>query len=219
MAKRSGRFLALLAMIGALGCYQPGASGAGACPAQPGILVGERAGQVLVVTGGDDEVLPIDPGTVRQAARFRQRFDRLAFPRWLVVHASDERRRRVTVTDRSSGEVMIDSAFPLRIELAVAASSASGRYTVVVQSNNVASEVTVLDAAMGRTRLVPIPHDAPLAAYAIGVAFNPVMPCVAISMARVNGPGAETWLLDLNTGDFSPLPVADFLVRDWARAL
>jgi hypothetical protein len=218
MARRNCHIAAIVAMACALGWSQPGAFSAAPCVSAPGALVGEQRGQVVIAQDGAVQALLLDPATVRRAVRAREWFAHRGFPRWSVRQASDEDGRSFLVTDRETGTDIFDVTYAYRIELAHAASSLSGRFTVVVQSNNVASEVTVLDAATGQSRLSLIGHDAPLAAYAIGIAFSPDEACVAISMERVNGPGAETWLLDLATGEVSALAIPDLFVLDWARA-
>jgi hypothetical protein len=65
---------------------------------------------------------------------------------------------------------------------------------------------------------VRLAHAAPLAAYAIGLTFAPDEHCVAVSMERIGGPGAETWLVDLRTGTVDKVAIPDLFVLDWARA-
>jgi hypothetical protein len=160
----------------------------------------------------------IAPEVVRQAARARRRTQQLAFPRWVVDRTIDEAGRRIVVRDPRNGDVRFDVTYPNRIELATSAVSGTGRFTVFVQSNNVASEVTVLDAESGARRTIRLPHDAPLAAYAIGITFAPGKRCAAISMERIGGPRAETWLVDLRTGAVEQWAIPGLFVLDWARA-
>lgn len=184
------------------------------------MLVGERAGRVILVELPDAIVheTSVAPEVVSQGARARRRFQRFAFPRWEVARTIDEQGRRIVVRDPRSGDIRFDVTFPNRIELATSAVSGAGRFSVFVQSNNVASEVTLLDAETGARRMVRLAHDAPLAAYAIGITFDPGERCVAISMERIGGPGAETWLVDLDTGSVEQLTIPDLFVLDWSRA-
>jgi hypothetical protein len=134
-----------------------------------------------------------------------------------VVRTSGERAFRIDVMDGLTGDRVFDESFDRRIELATAAVSPSGRFTVHIQGNNIASEVTVLDALSGERWYRELPHDARLAAFAIDAVFDADETCVAISMERVGGEGGETWLLDLRSGEVQALPVADVFAIAWIR--
>jgi hypothetical protein len=190
---------------------------AGVCE-QPGtILIAEQDDRVVAVEPATGNVrhLAIDPRVVEKVARARRLGASLMPSRWQVERTADERGRRIQVFDSVRDEQMLDELFELRIELAMSSVSSSGQYTVYLQSNNIASDVTILDAANAIQRTVGIVHDAPLAAYAMAIVFSPDQHCAAISMERIGGDGAETWLLDLATGGIATLPVADVLVLDW----
>jgi hypothetical protein len=161
--------------------------------------------------------LPIPPEVIAAARSARDAFSRLAPRQWNVTRTTEVRGRRIVVEKVPGGEIVFDVLFPHRIELATSAVSPSGRFSLFIQANNIASEITILDAQSGTTQLVKIPHDAPLAAYAIGVAFSPDQRCVAISMERVGADAAETWTINLETGALTLLPVPDAFVLDWIR--
>jgi hypothetical protein len=128
----------------------------------------------------------------------------LIVPRWNAESRSDDAGYHLALTDRSGSPVVAES-FDRRIELAASHSSSSGRFLVFVQANNVASVVTVLDAQRGASWSVLLPHDATLAAYAISIVFAPTEHCVAVSQQRIDGPGPETWLLDLEARAVGPV--------------
>jgi hypothetical protein len=191
--------------------------GSGVCE-QPGTnLVAEQGNRVVIVDPGTGSVriLPLAPGFVESVARARRSGEALAPSRWDVLRAADERGRRIQVFDAVRDERVFDVWFDLRIELATSAVSPSGRYSIYLQSNNIASEVTILDAATASQRTVMIEHDAPLAAYAMAIVFSPNQECAAISMERVDSDGAETWLLDLASGEIVRIPAAGVFVLDW----
>lgn len=183
-------------------------------------------GALLIVEQGSDviaidpltvaaRIVPVGPDAVRIAER-GWRVLRGAVPApWRVLRASDATAQRIEVYEQATGDRVFGVAFPRRIELSTAAVSPSGRFTVHVQANNVASEITVLDAGRGMQWRREIPHNARLAAYAIGVAFSPNGACAALSMERDGGEGPETWLLDLESGDVSDPPLANVFVLGW----
>ncbi len=185
---------------------------------QPGTaMIAEQGERVVVVDPGTGIVqpLPLEPGFVESVARARRFGEAITPSRWVVARTADEHGRRIQVFDMRHGEQVFDVRFDLRIELATSAVSPSGRYTVYLQSNNIASEVTILDAATASQRTVRIEHGAPLAAYAMAIVFSPDQECAAISMERVGGDGAETWLLNLGSGEIERVPAQDLFVRDW----
>lgn len=215
-AKGSLAVVALCILLVAPGAWR-GIAAPGPCR-QSGttLLVEHRDGLALVdPVSFELRALPVDPEAARVAGNAQEMLERLAFPTWRVIRTSDERGRRVRVVDSRGGEQVFDLVFEHRIELPAISSSSSGRFTLHVQANNVASEVTILDAWTGRIKVIEIPHDAPLAAYAIAVAFSPDERCVAVSMDRVGGDGAETWLIDLQPGGVERVPVADAFVLQW----
>jgi hypothetical protein len=113
-----------------------------------------------------------------------------------------------------NGSTVLQAAFARRIELAASTVSASGRYTVFVQANNVATEVAILDAERVTRWTRLLPHNATLAAFAISMHFDPAEECLAISEQRAAGAGPETWYVDLETRQVSQ-PVPGFVVA-WA---
>jgi len=199
--------------------WQGSPSPAGGCDDLDASLLMERGSALLLVNPRTLAVrdVPLNPDVARIVERDRKWLGGVVPARWHVARSSNDREQRVAVYDRQSGETVFDVAFARRIELSTAVVSSSGRFTVHVQANNIASEVTILDAQSGTTRSLDIPHDAHLAAYAIDVAFSPDETCAAISMERIGGDGAETWLLDLASGDVRPLPVPDAFVIGWIR--
>lgn len=190
------------------GCNAPGAS----------VILQQGTTTVLVdpLTATVRE-LPVSPDAVRRIERGWRLLTMAVPDRWHVEQHANGTERRIVVYDRQSGDRVVDAAFSRRIELSTAVVSETGRYTVHVQGNNIASEVTVLDAQRGITWRRDVPHDARLAAYAIDVAFNPGETCAAISTERVGGDGAETWLLDLWSGGLRPLPVESVFILGWVQ--
>ena len=189
------------------------------CGGPDGSLLMEDGSGLVLVNPGSLAVrrVPFSPEAVRIVERGWNRLNGVIPARWLVERTSDDTGRRIAVYERQTGDTVFDLAFDRRIELSTDIVSLSGRFTVHVQANNNASEVMILDAQSGHTRRLGIPHDARLAAYAIGVAFSQGETCAAISMERVGGKGAETWLLDLESGVVYQLPVPDAFVVAWTR--
>ena len=135
-------------------------------------------------------------------------------PLWSLDTSSSASGFEFRLADRD-GDVVLAAMFERRIELAASQSSPSGRYLVFVQANNLASEVTVLDAARQSTWNVDLPHDADLAAYAITIVVDAAEQCVAIGQVRADGRPAETWFIDLESRQVSG-PVSRFVVA-WLR--
>jgi hypothetical protein len=123
----------------------------------------------------------------------------------------------IRVVDALNGQVVVRASFATRIELAASTSAPDGRYVLYLQGNNVASELTVLDARHGTTRAVLLPHNAELAPFAITFAFAPSMECVAITLERVFGRGPETWLVDLASGSTRQVDLDGLTVERWVR--
>lgn len=196
---------------------QDSPSPAGVCDGVEASLLMEHGAALQLVNARTLAVreVPLSPDVARIVERGWNRLEGVVPARWHVARTSNDLEQRVTVYDRHTGEPVFNVSFARRIELATALVSPSGRFTVHVQANNIASEVTVLDAQSGTTRSLDIPHDARLAAFAIGVAFSPGDECAAISLERVGGDGAETWLLDLASGEVHELPVPDVFVIGW----
>ncbi|MBA2246952.1 MAG: hypothetical protein H0W23_02400 [Chloroflexia bacterium] len=134
-------------------------------------------------------------------------------PRWVVEREPMADAIAYRVVERRSGATVTAVSFPRRIELAASASNPDGRYFIHVQANNVASEVAIVDARTTRRRSVTLAHDAPLAAFAISLTFNPDGSCLAISMEREGGAAPESWALDLTSDTSAPRTV------DWGSVL
>ncbi len=188
------------------GCQDPGA-----------FLLVEQGDAVIAIDPLTQagRAVPVEPDVVRVVERgWRMLHGAVPAP-WHVVRTSEASSRRIAAYDGQSGAQIFDVAFARRIELSTAVASPSGRFTVHVQANNVASEITVLDAGRGAQWRRYIRHDARLAAYAIGVAFSPNGSCAAILMER-EGVGPETWLLDLESETLSD-PLVDAFALGWVR--
>lgn len=155
---------------------------------------------VPVIGGG---AVPIPDG-VATALLLGSAF-RSSSPRWIVERQPDPNATLVRVIDRSTRRVVLETSFPRRIELSASASSPDGRYFAHVQANNVASEVVIFDAMTRARRMVSLPHNGRLAAFAISLTFSPDASCIAISMEREGQGEAETWLVDLT----ARVPVPD----------
>ena len=160
-------------------------------------------------------VIPLEPGILRLAGKVQQALDGLGPERWRVVRTADERAQTIEVRDTGDGSLIFERSFTHRIELAASAVSPSSQFTIHLQANNVASEVTIFDAYTGVTRVVAISHNADLAAYAIGIVFSPDDQCAAISMERAGAAGAETWLVDLKSGALAQLSIPDIFAIAW----
>ncbi len=189
----------------------------GACEEPGGVLLLEHGDGMAIVDPASFTMheLALDPEVPRVAERARDQLTGIVPGRWHVERTPGDGGLRIEVIDRWSGDQVFDISFARRIELAASAVSPSGRLTVHVQANNIASELTLLDAHTGVSRRVDIRHGAQLAAFAIGVAFSPGERCVAISMERAGGGGAETWLVDPESGEVLPLPLTDIFVVAW----
>ena len=209
------------------GCHEAGAARAwldspfpawGCSDLDGSLLVEHGSGLVLVNPGTlVIRAVPFRPDVARFVERGWNRLEGVLPPPWHVEQSTDETGQRIVVYERQTGGTVFDVAFTRRIELSTAKVSSTGRFTLHVQANNIASEVTILDAQSSSARSLDIPHDARLAAFSIGVAFSPAETCAAISMERVDGIGPETWLLDLVSGDVRQVPVMDAFVVAWTR--
>lgn len=197
--------------------WQDVPSPAWGCGNHVGSLLMEHGSAVVLVNPQTHAFrgISLSPGAVRIVERGWNRLEGVVPAPWHVEWTSNETGHRIAVYGRQTGDNVFDITFARRIELSTVAVSSTGRLTIHVQANNIASEVTILDAQSGAARRFGIPHDARLAAYAIGVAFNANETCAAISMERAGGNGAETWLLDFDSGDVRPLPVPDVFVLGW----
>jgi hypothetical protein len=178
------------------------------------VFVQDVNGDSYLVRLRDGRTAPV-PGVVVMAAETVRSFTELFHPaRWDVLRTYDEAGLRLRIVDRAQDRVVFDTTFPRRIEIAATAVSPSGRFVVHVQANNVASELTLFDAGNASRRDLRIPHDAPLAAYAISLTFSPDGACLAVSMAREGQP-PESWLIDLRQLELTVTPIADVLVLGW----
>ena len=214
------RRLAHLILAAALTLPQATGAGPSLVCNDPGTLIlVEQASntRALDPASGSSWTVPVSPDAVEQLARLHDRYQRFMPGYWSIERIATGRGVAFYITETASAEPVMSAQFDRRIEIAAAVSTPDGRFTVHVQANNIASEVTVLDASLARRQLVTIPHNATLAAFSIGIAFSPGQSCVAISMERVGGPGAETWLVDMATGSVTTVPVPDAFVLDWVR--
>jgi hypothetical protein len=182
---------------------------------QPGfVIVDDAVGRHHLVRLRDGRTAPV-PGVVVMAAETVRSFGELFHPaRWDVLRTYDEVGLRLRIVDRDRTQVVFDAMFPRRIEIAATAVSPSGRFVVHVQANNVASELTLFDAGNASRRDLRIPHDAPLAAYAMTLTFSPDGACLAISMAREDQL-SESWLIDLRQPKLAARPIGDVFVLAW----
>jgi hypothetical protein len=176
-----------------------------ACASAYGWLFLERESQGFVLDPARGEAAPIDlsPATIEYLLRPFGLADPFIAPQWDVQRASGPDAYAFTVHDPGTGELIISATFERRIEIAASTVSPTGRFTVFIQSNNLASEITVLDASTAERRDVRLPHGEKLAAFAIGSAFSRDESCLAVSMERVGGNGPETWLVSMETGSVS----------------
>lgn len=188
-----------------------------ACLHEGTFLIVEQHGSAAMVVPSSlaAVAVPLDPDLIRLSASVQQSLDGLGRKQWHVVRTADERGLRIDVRNTGDGSLIFDRSFNRRIELSASAVSPSNRFTIHLQANNVASEMTIFDARDGVTQLVTIPHDADLSAYALGIVFGPDEQCAAISMERAGSDGAETWFVDLEPGRQSLLPLPDIFALDW----
>ncbi len=201
-----GSLLAALALIGAIAKPSPAHDlGEPACATAPGWLFLEHDSQAIIVDpGGPSAPVDLAPATIEHLHRPLSLPATMIPPRWEVARASGPDSHEFTVRDPDTGGAILSATFERRIEIAASTVSPTGRFTVFIQANNLASEITVLDARTGERRDLRIPHDEELAAFAIDSAFSRDESCLAVSMERVGGNGPETWLVDLETGDAGP---------------
>lgn len=154
--------------------------------------------------------LPVSAGFVISNLAWQQVLDAFTVPDW-TVEAEADGAGFVFRLIGDEGDTAIEATFARRIELAASMSSSSGRFLVYVQGNNLASEVTVLDALARESWTVELRHDAGLAAYAINIAIDPEERCVAIGQVRADGSPAQSWLVDLETQRVAR-PIDGFIV-------
>ncbi len=185
------------------------------CAPAHGWLLLERGARAYILDPGDDEILPLDlaPATIERLHRPLTLLDVFISPAWDVRRDSRPDGYTFTVREPGGGKPILSASFDRRIEIAASTVSPTGRFTVFIQSNNLASEITVLDAADAQRRDVRIPHGEELAAFAIDSAFSRDESCLAVSMERVGGNGPETWLVNLETGAVSGV-IPGFVI-DW----
>lgn len=183
------------------------------CAQTPRQLLLSRDDEVLLLFPGTTEILPTRLTTTQ--ARFLTAdlpFGRWPVPQeWQVERTSQPHAYLIELRNRATGEMVLSATFQRRIELAMSVVSPSGRFVAYIQANNLASEVTLMDAATAAMQTVRIPHDAPLAAYAMHAEISPDERCLAISMERSGGPGPETWLIDLASGEVSDRIAGDLV--------
>lgn len=183
------------------------------CGLTPSHLMIARSEDVLILSAGTTQVLPTSL-TANQAAFLSAAlpYDHwLATQDWQVVRTSLPHAYLIELRSVETGRLELSATFDRRIELAMSVVSPSSRQVAFIQANNLASEVTLMDAESATRRTVLIRHDAPLAAYAIQAAFSPDESCLAISMERSGGSGPETWLVDLATGEVSDRIAGDLV--------
>ncbi|HYI25608.1 MAG TPA: hypothetical protein VD767_09380 [Thermomicrobiales bacterium] len=138
--------------------------------------------------------------------------------RWDVARDARDGVVTLAASDALTDEVVYRESFTSRIELAASTVSPSRRYAVYLQGNNIASELTVLDARTGTAETAYLAHNADLAPFAIGFAFRPGEACLAVTLERANGPGPETWLIDLNGLHVSQVSFGGAFVDRWLVA-
>lgn len=210
----------ILAALALIGGVLPGVNDLrDGCASTPAQLLVEHDGAAAILDphGRGVTGLPVDAAVGRAIVRGQALLVGAVPGRWHVSQRWNDVGLQLVVTDRHSGNRVFNDSFPRRIELSTVVVSESGRFTLHVQGNNVASSVTILDAATGQRRVVPIRHDAQLAAFAIGVAIESGERCAALSMERFGGPGAETWLIDLQSGAVTMVPHRDTFILGWMR--
>jgi hypothetical protein len=210
----------LLAAIVALGLIQGVPATAGTPCVAPGtVLFGIAGGKPIAFTpNGMPYEIPLMGDLEWRAWVGRQSLAPPGPPRWSVERVASDRAVTVRIVDTLDGQVVVQASFAKRIELAASAVAPDGRYALYLQGNNVASELTILDARNGTRRTVFLPHNAELAPFAITFAFAPSMECVAISLERVFGRGPETWLVDIASGATRQLDLDGLTVERWVGA-
>jgi hypothetical protein len=208
-----------LAVFIALGLIQGIPAAAGTSCADPGtVLLGTADATLVAYTpSGSVWATPQESRPEWTAWVGRQVLAPAGPSRWRVERAASDQAVSIRIVDTFAGEVVVQASFAKRIELAASAVVPGGGYALYLQGNNVASELTILDARLGTTRSVLLPHDADLAPYAITFAFSPSLDCVAISLERVFGHGPETWLVDLATGTIRLVNLSGLTVERWVR--
>jgi hypothetical protein len=208
-----------LAAIVALGLIQGVPAAAGSpCVAAGTVLFGIADGIPVAFTpDGMPYEIPVMGGVEWRGWVGRQSIAPAGPARWSVDRAASDRGVTVRIVDTLNGQVVALASFATRIELAASTVAPDGRYALYLQGNNVASELTILNARNGTTRTVLLPHNADLAPFAITFAFAPSVECVAISLERVFGRGPETWLVDLASGATREVDLDGLTVERWVR--
>jgi len=183
-------------------------------PPPGAVLVGDASGQRFLVLLPGGRVIPVPDGIAVAIERISAGLESFHAPRWVTQRIQDETGLRLRIIDRARDRVTVDTVFRRRIEIAAIAESPDGRLVVHLQANNVASEVTIFDAETGVRKALRIPHDAPLAAYALSLTFSPDASCLAVSMTRA-GHLPETWTVDLRQPVLTATPLGDVFVLAW----
>lgn len=182
---------------------------------QPGfVIAADASGQDHLVRLHDGQTAPVS-GAIVTAVETTLSFTTLFHsPRWIALRAHDGAGSRLRIVDRNLDRVVVDTVFPRRIEIVATAASPGGRFVAHLQANNVVSELTLLDAETGVRNDLRIPHDAPLAAYALALTFSPDASCLAVSMIREGGL-PESWMVDPRQPGLAARPIADVFVLAW----
>ncbi len=189
------------------------------CSAPGTALVGVSGSRTIAVApDGQDLQVPVVDSPEWRRWIGRQLARAGSLPRWSVERSATERSVTIRIRDNLRVNDVLEASFNIRIELAASTVAPDGRYALYLQGNNVASELTILDSRHGSIRMVRLPHNAGLAPYAIGFAFSPSQECVAVSLERADGPGPETWLIDLATGQASKTDIGNMFVDRWVLA-
>lgn len=183
-------------------------------PPTGAMVVGDASGQHHLVPLPHGRAIPVPGVIVTAIETVRAGLKSFRSPRWVAQRTQDEIGLRLRITDRTRDRVVVDAVFPRRIEIAATAESPDGRFVVHLQANNVASELTVFDAGTGIRKELRLPHDAPLAAYAMSLTFSPDASCLAVSMTRA-GHLPEAWTVDLQQPVLTARPLGDVFVLAW----
>lgn len=177
-------------------------------------IVGTASGQDHLVRLETGWTVPIAGSVAVAVTTTRSLVSAFRSPRWTTLRTRDAAGLRIRVRDRERHRIVIDATFPRRIEIAATATSADGRTLAYLQANNVASELTLFDAAVGTRRDLTIPHDAVFAAYAVTLVFSPDGTCLAVSMDRYGRPPGS-WTIDPRRPDPAATPIGDIFVLGW----
>lgn len=178
------------------------------------MIAGDAEGQDHLIHLETGRTVPVAGSVAAAVTTTRSLVSVFRSPRWATLWTPDADGLRLRIIDREGDRIVVDTVFRRRIEIAATATSDDGRFVAYLQANNVASELTLFDAAAGTRRDLRIPHDTVFAAYAMSLVFSPDGSCLAVSMDWEGRP-PESWMIDPRRPGLVAAPVGEVFVLAW----